>query len=132
MDRRGFLSMLGAGVAGVALDAAIPFNRVWSFPQKLVLSNVWASYPGKLCEPTPKQSEFINLGRSPDFEVYGGARGDGKLSSHYLLHARTTNLKIGDTVDVIRGSGALRGRVVIKTIRGHVIGFDAVPANLFS
>ena len=37
MDRRGFLNLLGAGVAGIALDQAIPFNRAWSFPSKIVI-----------------------------------------------------------------------------------------------
>lgn len=37
MDRRGFLKFLGAGVAGIALEQAIPLGRVWSFPSKLVL-----------------------------------------------------------------------------------------------
>lgn len=33
MNRRAFLGMLG----GVALNQAIPFNRVCSFPKKIVL-----------------------------------------------------------------------------------------------
>ena len=37
MDRRGFLGLLGMGVAGIALEQAIPFNRVWSFPKKIVI-----------------------------------------------------------------------------------------------
>lgn len=28
--------MFGAGVAGLALEQAIPFGRVWSFPSKIV------------------------------------------------------------------------------------------------
>lgn len=39
MNRRNFLSLLGASMAGIALDQAIPFNRVWSFPKEIVLSN---------------------------------------------------------------------------------------------
>lgn len=35
MERRSFLSLLGLGVASVALDQAIPLGRVWSFPSKL-------------------------------------------------------------------------------------------------
>jgi|SRR5579864_1335360 len=38
MNRRGFLEFVGAGVAGIALDQAIPLNRVWSFPKKIVLA----------------------------------------------------------------------------------------------
>ncbi len=40
MDRRRFLSMFGLGVAGIALGEAIPFNRVWSFPSKIVVPNL--------------------------------------------------------------------------------------------
>lgn len=32
MDRRSFLQKLGLLVGGVALEQAIPLNRVWSFP----------------------------------------------------------------------------------------------------
>ena len=34
MDRRKFLSLFSAGVAGIALEQAIPLGRVWSFPEK--------------------------------------------------------------------------------------------------
>lgn len=37
-DRRGFLKFLGLGVAGIALEEAIPFNRVWSFPKQIVVA----------------------------------------------------------------------------------------------
>jgi hypothetical protein len=45
MDRRRFLGFLGAGVAGVALEQAIPFNRVWSFPKEIALQNVVLAEP---------------------------------------------------------------------------------------
>ena len=35
MDRRRFLSLFGAGVAGIALEQAVPLGRVWSFPKKI-------------------------------------------------------------------------------------------------
>jgi hypothetical protein len=38
MDRRGFLKLLGGTVGGLALAEAIPFNRVWSFPKKIVIA----------------------------------------------------------------------------------------------
>jgi hypothetical protein len=42
LDRRRFLSFLGAGIAGLALDQAIPFGRVWSFPKEIVIAQpVW-------------------------------------------------------------------------------------------
>jgi len=38
MNRRGFLSLLGMGVAGIALEQAIPLGRVWSFPKEIVIA----------------------------------------------------------------------------------------------
>lgn len=38
MNRRNFLSLLGLGVAGVALEQAIPLGRVWSFPKEIVVA----------------------------------------------------------------------------------------------
>lgn len=38
MNRRGFLSLLGLGGAGVALEQAIPLGRVWSFPKEIVIA----------------------------------------------------------------------------------------------
>jgi hypothetical protein len=37
LNRRAFLGSLVAGVAGIALDKAIPLGRVWSFPSKIVV-----------------------------------------------------------------------------------------------
>jgi hypothetical protein len=39
MDRRGFLKLFSAGVAGIALEQAIPLGRVWSFPKKIVIAS---------------------------------------------------------------------------------------------
>lgn len=39
MNRRSFLSLFSAGVAGIALEQAIPLGRVWSFPKKIVIAN---------------------------------------------------------------------------------------------
>lgn len=38
MNRRNFLSLFSAGVAGIALEQAIPLGRVWSFPKKIVIT----------------------------------------------------------------------------------------------
>lgn len=38
MDRRKFLGSLIAGVAGIAIEQAIPLGRVWSFPKKIVIA----------------------------------------------------------------------------------------------
>ena len=40
MNRRGFLSGLGALVGGVLLDKAVPLGRVWSFPKEVKCVNV--------------------------------------------------------------------------------------------
>jgi len=37
MERRGFLKALGMLAGGIALEQAIPFGRVWSFPSKIVI-----------------------------------------------------------------------------------------------
>lgn len=38
MNRRNFLSLFSAGVAGIALEQAIPLGRVWSFPKEIVVA----------------------------------------------------------------------------------------------
>lgn len=38
MDRRKFLGLFSAGVAGIALEQAIPLGRLWSFPKKIVIA----------------------------------------------------------------------------------------------
>jgi hypothetical protein len=40
MNRRGFLKFLALGTGALALEQAIPFNRVWSFPKDIRLANV--------------------------------------------------------------------------------------------
>ena len=37
MQRRHFLSGIASLVGGIALERAIPFNRVWSFPSNIVV-----------------------------------------------------------------------------------------------
>lgn len=37
MNRRGFFCLLGGTIAGLVLDEAIPFGRVWSFPSAIVI-----------------------------------------------------------------------------------------------
>jgi hypothetical protein len=39
MNRRRFLQMLGLGVTGLAVEQAIPFGRVWSFPKEIFIPN---------------------------------------------------------------------------------------------
>jgi hypothetical protein len=38
MNRRHFLAAIGTVVGGLALDQAIPFNRVWSFASQIRLA----------------------------------------------------------------------------------------------
>jgi len=37
MNRRNFLRILGGTALAVAIEEAIPLNRVWSFPSKIVV-----------------------------------------------------------------------------------------------
>lgn len=37
MNRRGFFKLFGLGVAGIALEQAIPLGRVWSFPKNILV-----------------------------------------------------------------------------------------------
>jgi hypothetical protein len=48
MDRRQFLRGFGALIGGIALEQAIPFGRVWSFPsviQPRAMPSYWAELP---------------------------------------------------------------------------------------
>jgi hypothetical protein len=58
MDRRRFLSLLGAGTAGLALADAIPFGRVWSFPSVIRL-------PGSILVPPGASVRFLRI-----YDVY--------------------------------------------------------------
>lgn len=44
MNRRGFLKMLGGGVAGIAIAEAVPLGRVWSFPKVLKFIGIDLGY----------------------------------------------------------------------------------------
>jgi hypothetical protein len=37
MDRRNFFRLLAGAAGAIALEEAIPFGRVWSFPSKIVV-----------------------------------------------------------------------------------------------
>lgn len=39
LNRRSFLSILGLSGAAVAVEQAIPFGRVWSFPNQIVIAH---------------------------------------------------------------------------------------------
>lgn len=38
MNRRNFLSLVSAGVAGIAFEQAIPLGRLWSFPKEIKIA----------------------------------------------------------------------------------------------
>ena len=40
MNRRELFKSFGLTLGGIAIDQAIPLNRVWSFPSKIVLSTL--------------------------------------------------------------------------------------------
>jgi|ERR1051326_6792424 hypothetical protein len=64
MNRRNFLALFGAAVAGIALDQAIPFNRVWSFPQNIVVpDSTLAIAP---LSPFFAIGDIVSIGNFPD------------------------------------------------------------------
>lgn len=48
MERRRFLSLLGLGVAGIALEQAVPLGRVWSFPKEIAIARHPFDYSNEL------------------------------------------------------------------------------------
>jgi hypothetical protein len=54
MNRRNFLSLVPAAVAGLALDQAIPFNRVWSFPKNVRVPHFSATRLRLMLLPEPE------------------------------------------------------------------------------
>lgn len=61
------MSLFGLGVAGLALEQAIPFGRVWSFPTEIVISD-FPGYVKIYAEAVRKyQREFIKLGEDPKY-----------------------------------------------------------------
>ncbi len=63
MDRRGFFKLFGIGVAGVALEQAIPLGRVWSFPKDIVIPrHLWS-------QRIPIHQFYLNEGGMPQRHV---------------------------------------------------------------
>lgn len=74
MNRRNFLSLLSAGIAGIALEQAIPLGRVWSFPKEIVVPRFRALDIGDVVI----LSEFLMTGYFEPFiitDVYESATG---------------------------------------------------------
>src|SRR5260221_4777127 len=56
MNRRGFLSLFGLGVPGIALEQAIPLGRVWSFPTEIVIAE-----PLEVCSSNFISTETLQI-----------------------------------------------------------------------
>lgn len=65
MERRTFLAGLGALVGGVLLDQAIPFNRVWSFPKKIVIPVFHTPFPDEYFKNSPLLVRLKGLNGMP-------------------------------------------------------------------
>lgn len=66
MDRRGFFKLFSLGVAGIALEQAIPLGRVWSFPKKIVLAGIDLAVPdSEFSVLSFSVGDVISIGRDP-------------------------------------------------------------------
>jgi hypothetical protein len=97
MDRRGFLKWFSAGVAGIALEQAIPLGRVWSFPSKIVLPQ----NPVLLCNFLPitwytRESLYQLFKRT--YELDGTVRVGSNILIRFPQRYKTTI-----TLDQVRG-----------------------------
>jgi hypothetical protein len=91
MDRRGFLRFLGAGVAGIALEQAIPLGRVWSFPKQIAL-------PGEL--GAAAGFEYAGLGNTL-LTVTWVTQEHLRVLEHNLRIARADKLfEVGDVIEI--------------------------------
>ena len=91
MDRRGFLKFFSAGVAGIALEQAIPLGRVWSFPKEIVV-------------PKLSEQEFA-------FQKLNQVIDDWGQRSQFIM----PGLEIGDIVTFADWPG----RFVVSQVRGE-------------
>jgi hypothetical protein len=68
MNRRTFIGSLLGAAAGLVLEEAIPFNRVWFFPQKIRLANIgvdWASGSDRTVWYSPEAIETLKSKLDP-------------------------------------------------------------------
>jgi hypothetical protein len=78
LDRRGFIGLLGVGLGGIALEQAIPFNRVWSFPKKIVIApsifdrDFSAPAPGQIFTFRPAGNPILLIGDEITIGPYKG------------------------------------------------------------
>jgi len=68
MERRQFLSLIGTGVAGLALRA-IPLGRVWSFPKQIVIAKGDLDF---LRTQRFRQDEIAAMFRVPAYAISSG------------------------------------------------------------
>jgi hypothetical protein len=66
MDRRNFITGIGTLIAGIAIEEAMPFGRVWSFPKEIQIANATSSL-------LVGRNAFFNSEFSQDIRLYGGA-----------------------------------------------------------
>ena len=74
MNRRNFLSLFSAGVAGIALEQAIPLGRVWSFPKEIVVGGVDCAFGPDatvIMVPTFSIAQRFEIGDIVSFPAFG-------------------------------------------------------------
>lgn len=107
MNRRGFLKGLGAMVAGIALDQAIPLGRVWSFPKVIKPLNIrsfsciW--WDQAALENFKANTQFVVAGETRPWPAYTGR----KLQ---FYGCKPMVAEISEFADVIEISGRLPRR----------------------
>jgi hypothetical protein len=83
MNRRRFLSLLGLGTAGIALEHAIPLGRVWSFPKEIIIA-----------DPLCSLDRFY---LRQAYHLYGGSAGGNKTATGaWMLYERARLYWRGD------------------------------------
>lgn len=118
-ERRGFLKLFGAGVAGIALEQAIPFNRVWSFPKKIVIAK--PPSPGDIItiagvnavNPEPRMSALFEIGDIVSFPAFG-------LERYIVTRVSEDEVAISN-VDYSKG-GIVCGRAIRGLQRSFGVG----------
>jgi hypothetical protein len=100
MERRGFLKFLGAGVAGIALEQAIPFGRVWSFPSTITrwLGADPAGVTEQAFTVTHVGNNFLNV-EWVTAETLAVLKRNLKFNAH-VMAPFANQFAVGDTISV--------------------------------
>ena len=109
MDRRDFLSLFGMTAGGIALEQAIPFNRVWSFPKEISF----------LALPT------IELVNKIDFSI-----GDLITVNDWSGLFVTSRVNVDGTVELYGGDQRLYRRGVQVDKLNPIIIVDVIPTTV--